>query len=366
MSRETVLEFLKEKQMLFESFDRKEMEDRFIEDMTKRESLLMSNSHQKTGKEGNPEGDILVIDMGGTNYRLAIYNNGTIRNEIKKPMYAIDRELDGDEFIDLIAKDIEEYPIKKVGFCFSYEITSTPDKDAVIVHLAKEIKLRNIKGKILGEELNKRLSLKREFSILNDTVAAQLGVNADVGIIIGTGFNIAFTDTNLDSIVDAECGQYVFFPKGQYDEAMHTIYPDTLPCVEKQVSGAYLGMLIKLCSEGYLKRILPEFNLVDVTNLFSNRGKLCDYLTDDEIKDFLCIVNCIEERAADYIALQLKCLLTRNSQKMVRIALEGSTIYNLPGYYDALVKSFKKGLGREFEMVDARDCIFEGCARSTI
>jgi len=364
MSR--VSDFLKDNGMTADAFDQKSVEEAFLRDMTEKKSLRMIPSYQKSSKEEIPKYPVLAIDAGGSNLRFALIDHGEIQSENRMPMFGLGKEISADMFFDLMAKEIEKYDAEKIGFCFSYPCEIQDNRDGRILTFAKEIKISGAEGKLLGEELNKRLNTKREFSVLNDTVAAQLGVGADAGIILGTGLNICYTDPRLHMIVVSECGQYDEFPLGRFDEMLCKELSSPQNRAEKMISGAYLGKLIEITAREYFGRSMPGFELKDVSEFLIGEGILNDYFESTaDRNDFREMVSLLQQRASYYVAMMLKCLLSGYEKgSRVSVALEGSTIYKMPGYHEALANEVSKTEGIDIEFSDARGTLLYGCVRS--
>ena len=360
-----VYDFLKENGMLAECFDDAKIEKDFLSDAKERKTVAMIRTFQHSTDAELAGKPILAIDAGGTNLRFAEYRNGDFTEPVRMPMFGIKEEITADRFFDLMAYEISKYDAEDIGFCFSYPCEILENRDGKIIHFAKEVKIKNAKGKVLGQELNKRLKEKRNFSVLNDTVAAQLGVSADAGIILGTGFNVCFTDRKQGMIINSECGQYEGFPFGTFDRELCRELKSPKTVAEKLISGAYLGGVIELAANEYFGRRMPDFELKDVSELLIGEGMLYDYLKTSERIEFREMVSLLQERGAHCVALMLKCLLKDFPKgSKVRIALEGSTVYKMPGYHEALTKELMKIPGLECSLVDARGTLFIGCARS--
>ncbi len=358
----TVYDFLKENKMLADSFDATEMEAVFEEDMRSKKTLSMIPSYQNAVPGELPKGKLLAIDAGGTNLRFAEFTDGAEGESKKMPMFGIKEEICADEFFDRMAAEISQFDAQKVGLCFSYPCEILPNKDGRILTFTKEVKISGAEGKVLGEEINKRLETPRQFSVLNDTVGAQLGVCADIGVILGTGFNICYTDHSLGTIVNTECGQYGQLPCGTFDDMLSEEMNSPRPCAEKQISGAYLGTLIRIVARAYFGREIPYFELSSVSEFLIGEGPLYRYFSDAEKRDFREIIRLLLDRAAARAAMMVKCLL--KGQDHAVLALEGSTVYKLPGYFDAFRRKLDGIPGLTVEIADARGTILTGCVRS--
>ena len=359
-----VEEFLKENKMLANSFDRKTIKDTFLDDMKTKKTLGMFKTYLNAGAKEWPDNQILAIDAGGTNLRFVLFKNGEKLSEEKMPMLGVGTPIDADDFFDEMAKLISKYDCQEIGFCFSYPMEIMPNNDGKIMWLTKEVKINGAEGKCIGEEINKRLGKKRNFYFLNDTVACQLGVNADIGMILGTGFNMCYTDKNLNMIVNPELGQYGQLPQGEFDKQLDKEMNSPRLCTEKQISGVYLGKLIEICTREYFKKEIPSFELKNVSEFLIGEGPLYSFFTDSEKVEFREIIDLLTTRAAERVAVLVECLSEGSTD--VTIGIEGSTIYKLPGYYDKVRRAIESIPGIFFTFKDARDTISIGAARATI
>ena len=138
-------------------------------------------------KATDVKGKALVLDLGGTNYRVAIVdfstekpiiypNNGWKKDMsiMKSPGYT--REELFKELADLIVeiKREEEMPI---GYCFSYPTESIPGGDARLLRWTKGVDIREMVGQFVGKPLLDYLNEKNKIrftgvKVLNDTIAS--------------------------------------------------------------------------------------------------------------------------------------------------------------------------------------------------
>nr|AAT78658.1 HexA [synthetic construct] len=159
-------------------------------------------------KATDVKGKALVLDLGGTNYRVAIVdfstekpiiypNNGWKKDMsiMKSPGYT--REELFKELADLIVeiKREEEMPI---GYCFSYPTESIPGGDARLLRWTKGVDIREMVGQFVGKPLLDYLNEKNKIrftgvKVLNDTIASLFAgltdksYDAYIGLIVGTG-----------------------------------------------------------------------------------------------------------------------------------------------------------------------------------
>lgn len=233
-----------------------------------------------TPKATEVKGKALVLDLGGTNYRVAIVdfskkepaihpNNGWKKDMsvMKTPGYT--REELFKELADLIVsiKREEEMPI---GYCFSYPTESVPGGDAKLLRWTKGVDIPKMIGQYIGKPLldylNKKNTIKfTGIKVLNDTIASLFAgltdksYDAYIGLIVGTGTNMA-TFIPADKIKKLNPADHVqgFIPvnleSGNFHPPFLTAVDDTVDATsdsmgkqrfEKAVSGMYLGNILK-------------------------------------------------------------------------------------------------------------------------
>lgn len=233
-----------------------------------------------TPKADNINGKSLVLDLGGTNYRVALVdfsksvpdihpNNGWKKDmSIMKSLGYTQEEL-FKELADMITgiKREEEMPI---GYCFSYPTESVPGGDAKLLRWTKGVDIKEMIGKYIGNPLLNYLNEKNkikftDIKVLNDTVASLFAgltdnsYDAYIGLIVGTGTNMA-TFIPADKIkklnpADNIQGMIpVNLESGNFHPLFLTGVDNTVDVIsgnprkqrfEKAVSGMYLGDILK-------------------------------------------------------------------------------------------------------------------------
>lgn len=225
---------------------------------------------------------VIVIDAGGTNFRSCLVTfdetgHPSISDMQKTAMPATDREFSKKEFFETIASFLDHLKDKadRIGFCFSYAMTITPEGDGKVIQFSKEIKAKEVIGSLVGASLSDALvdrgwKRPKKIILLNDTTAALLaGASAAtggkaydsyVGFILGTGMNAAYIEYGTiakiaasagkappSQIVVCESGKCNKIPRSSFDISLDsTTNSPGLYGYEKMCSGAYLGMLGKL------------------------------------------------------------------------------------------------------------------------
>lgn len=287
-----------------------------------------------TPKTKDVEGKALVLDLGGTNYRVAIvdFNNGTPtiypENGWKKDMSVMKspgytrKEL-FKELADLITgiKREEEMP---VGYCFSYPAESVPGGDAILLRWTKGVDIREMTGQLIGKPLldylNERNTIKfTGIKVLNDTIASLFagltdpGYDAYIGLIVGTGTNMA-TFIPADRIkklnpADRTEGLIpVNLESGNFHPPFLTAVDDTVDATsgnsgkqrfEKAVSGLYLGDILKATFP--LEEFEEKFDAQKLTSVMNY---------PDLYKDvYIQVARWIYNRSAQLVAASLAGLI---------------------------------------------------------
>lgn len=304
------------------------------------------------------EGQAVVLDWGGTNYRAAAINfEGGVATIT--PKKAGGKEISaatskGFTQDDLLAKQIEfaneiELPAKApVGYCFSYPAACLPNGDAKLIKWTKGIEINEMIGNPIGKPLLDRLNQtgKAEFTgikVINDTVASLFAgltnpnYDAYIGLIVGTGTNMAsFVNANRIPKIDPGLNWQGLTPinleSGNFHPPHLTKYDDLVDeksnnkgaqRFEKSVSGMYIGQL--------LKESFPNDGFDEATD-----GKaLTDIInTPDEHKDkHVKIAKAIYKRSAKLVAASLAGLIDMliahdKTTRKVRITAEGSLFWS--------------------------------------
>lgn len=345
-------------------------------------------SNEGTVPEGVPA---IVIDAGGTNYRcaLAVFKDGKCETEKLKvcAMPGTEKPCSWDELISFVADSIE--PLAQysdvVGFCFSYNAQITPDMDAIVVSLDKEVVVEGCNGSLLGESINLELERRgigrKKIVILNDTVAALLGGSAVLdkdkysdmfGMICGTGVNTCCSvDRSLigklsglkknTMLINLESGVYSMFPYGDIDallDARSLVPGDKM--MEKMCSGAYLGTLCRLALEtaenegcisaGTKERMdaIEKLNGAVADAWASGEDEYGTFATDKDREFAREVCLAIFERSARCVAINIYAIMLLNDSgtdesRPACVCAEGSLI--------SRSRHFRPFLERELEKI---------------
>ena len=336
-------------------------------------------------KAADVKGKALVLDLGGTNYRVAIVdftqekpviypNNGWKKDMsvMKSPGYT--REELFKELADLIVeiKRVEEMPI---GYCFSYPAESVPGGDAKLLRWTKGVDIRKMVGQFVGKPLLDYLNEKNKIKftgikVLNDTIASLFAgltdksYDAYIGLIVGTGTNMAtFIPADkikkLDPAYSVEGLIPVNLESGNFHPPFLTAVDDTVDAMsdsmgkqrfEKAVSGMYLGDILK-----------AAFPLDEFEEKFDARKLTAIMNYPDIHKDiYVQVARWIYSRSAQLVAASLAgliALLKSYNKDIHRICLiaEGSLFWSesrKDKSYNILVMEKLQELLRELQLED--------------
>ena len=336
-------------------------------------------------KATDVKGKALVLDLGGTNYRVAIVdfstekpiiypNNGWKKDMsiMKSPGYT--REELFKELADLIVeiKREEEMPI---GYCFSYPTESIPGGDARLLRWTKGVDIREMVGQFVGKPLLDYLNEKNKIrftgvKVLNDTIASLFAGLTDksddayIGLIVGTGTNMAtFIPSDKITKLDPECHVQGLIPvnleSGNFYPPFLTAVDDTVDATsdslgkqrfEKAVSGMYLGDILK-----------AAFPLEEFEEKFDARKLTAIMNYPDIHKDiYVQVAHWIYNRSAQLVAASLAgliALLKSYNRDIHRVCLiaEGSLFWSesrKDKNYNILVMEKLQELLRELELED--------------
>ncbi|MFV0418950.1 MAG: hexokinase [Dysgonomonas sp.] len=311
-----------------------------------------------TPKTSSVNGSALVLDLGGTNYRVATVNfadgKPTIHPEngwktdltvMKKPGFT--REDLYREQADPV-KEIKIDGKMPIGYCFSYPAGSMLDGDAKLLRWTKGVDIKGMVGEPVGKPLldylNKENDKKfTDVKVINDTVASlfagltESNYDAYIGLIVGTGTNMA-TFINADRIKKLNPDYKlsglipVNLESGNFNPPHLTGIDDKVDACsdskgaqrfEKAVSGMYLGEILKSvfpCDE-----FEARFDAQKLTNIMN--------YPDIHKKRYVDVAGWIYERSAKLVAASIAGLVLvlashDPSIKRIKLVAEGSLFWS--------------------------------------
>lgn len=312
-----------------------------------------------TPKNNNINGKALVLDLGGTNYRVATVNfandKATIHPEngwkkdlsvMKTPGFT--REELFKELADPIGeikRDVE----MPIGYCFSYAAESLPDGDAKLLHWTKGVHIKEMLGQPVGKPLLEYLNERNEpkftnIKVLNDTVASLFAgltdsnYDAYIGLIVGTGTNMATfipadKITKLPASIQTDGLIPVNLESGNFHPPFLTTVDEMVDACsdsrgmqrfEKAVSGMYLGEILK--STFPLDEFEEKFDAQKLTTIMN--------YPDIHKEKYVQVAHWIYNRSAQLVASSLAGLISllvsyNKDIKKVCLVAEGSMFWSL-------------------------------------
>ena len=339
--------------------------------------LLMLPSLRLPAGGLSPREDCVAIDVGGTTLRCArvSFEGGEPRlADVRQcPVPGLREPLSEDGFFSAIARFAglgADSPA--VCISFSYYMEALPGLDAKLLGWCKELRVSEPSGRTVAE-LMRRASGNPALKVLvvNDSVATMLGCLGSVpagspalGVIVGTGFNICWTDDS-GMIYNTEAGDSRAFPQGTADREidLSSACPGAASA-EKLCSGVYLEQIIRLCLAEAEKRGLigPGYgglSLAEYSALLLNPGSDDDSLFASEL------VREAERRSALIVSLCTAALLRRNGSLDARVFIgaEGSVINKMPGYRELFLSGLRgAGVNAHVELRSAELACVRGAA----
>jgi hexokinase len=309
-------------------------------------------------KASDVEGKAVVLDLGGTNYRVASvdFNAGkaVIRPEngfkkdlsiMKTPGFTEEQLFEEQAELIKEIKREEELPI---GYCFSYPAESLQDGDARLLRWTKGVDIPAMVGKPVGKPLMACLNSQSAppftgVKVINDTVASLFAgltrsdYDGYIGLIVGTGTNmatfvpaakIAKLDKNLATgkllPINLESGNFIPPHLTNVDHIVDALSDNKgAQRFEKAVSGMYLGEILKASFP--FDEFEKKFDAQKLTTIMG--------YPDIHKERHVRIARWIYERSARLVAASLAGLtlvLTANdsSIKRIRLIAEGSLFWS--------------------------------------
>jgi len=390
----------------------------------KKSSLVMLPTYIETEKKIQKNKPVIVMDAGGTNFRVATVvfgDDGKAKIDDFKlyQMPGLKGKVNKKNFFGTMAGYIKDVAQKssKIGFCFSYPIEMYSSKDGRVLYFSKEIQAAEVEGQMIGENLNAAISNeglggKKQIVLLNDTVATLLAGRADmsgrtfdsfIGFILGTGTNCSYVEQNknitkgkdLDpagsQIINIESGAFGKAPRGTIDKKFDkSLINPGVNIFEKMISGAYLGPICLRTIQAAIKEKL-------FSNITSEKLSAITKLSSKEVSDFMYspqtsgsplskvisdvneqdgvtlywLIDRMIERAAKLAAINLssvaiKCGKGKNPTRPICIVAEGTTFYHLTSLRQRIERYLRQYLvekkGIFYEIINVENATLIGAA----
>lgn len=250
--------------------------------------IKMFPTYVRSLPDGTERGDILALDLGGTNFRVLLINLDSGEIKVKSKVFLIPQSImtgSGIQLFDHIAKclagfmkadnNIDTTKTYPLGFTFSFPCTQKGLASATLVTWTKGFDCDGVVGqdvvKMLQNAIDRREDINvKVLALVNDTVGTLMASayhdqNTHIGLILGTGSNACYVE-NLDNvltwdedrndpkqvIINMEWGAFgdngcLNFLLTEYDtEVDKTSLNPGKQIYEKMMSGMYMGEIVRL------------------------------------------------------------------------------------------------------------------------
>jgi len=324
-------------------------------------------------KEEMEEGRVLSLDWGGTNFRAAIValakGKDPVIIESKKKLLSAEKAVgfsqkDLLEEMTTLIGSLEnlDNQITRIGYCFSYPAACLPDGDAKLLRWTKGFEIHEMVGSLVGKSLmdylNNHPSIPTTFTsikVINDTVAclfaglADVGKDAYIGLIVGTGTNMAglMQMNKIEKLNFKGRGLIpVNLESGNFNPPYLTVIDGLVDAMsnnkgsqrfEKAISGGYIGEIFKTVFSTH--KIRYDFDGEALSDIVNNpQGYPEEYVT---------VANWILNRSAQLVAASLAGLIQvllahDETVKTVCLAADGSVFWkSSPTYHQQVADTLK-------------------------
>ncbi len=282
-------------------------------------------------KEDIPDGKVLALDWGGTNFRAAIVEfKGKEASVIEsKNIKLSSKETTGFNQSKLFGamaglisqlKNLDK-TVTQIGYCFSYPAKPELDGDATLLRWTKGIDIPDMIGQPIGKNLVEFLNNYKgieanfkEVKVINDTVACLfagltriVSGTGYIGLIVGTGTNMAAL-MHLDKIeklgnkttglipVNLESGNFCPPYLTTIDRLVDAISNNKgSQRFEKAISGGYLGEIFKTVFSCH--KIKYDFDARDLTTIINH--------PDESPEEYVSVARWIYVRSAHLVAASI-------------------------------------------------------------
>ena len=353
---------------------------------------------------GDERGRFVALDLGGTNVRATVMElrgAGGIRvlggDSFRLPAVSGSASDLFDPMADFLGATLDEGADCSVGFIFAFPMRQTGVRSGRLTKWTKEFAFDGVEGEdaaaLLQDAMNRRASafpaLKRArvSALANDTVGAlaagaYLDRRCDIGLIVGTGTNLAVAlpadmvgrdvpapvgDPN-EMIINTECGNFdgVRAIQTEFDRQLDAESDTDGQLIEKMIAGRYLGELVRLRVADMSERGDVFAGWTDEPSAFAvpyafDAERMSDILHDEsrDLRDAEMVLRMLgaprsslaervrlreicartAERSARLVALSVVAAASCADPKLERehvVAADGSVYRGIPGYAAAV------------------------------
>jgi len=378
-------------------------------------SVLMLPSYVIRRDIEGKSGVYYALDLGGTNFRvlkLTLKDSKVVDTKSAKFKIPMEHVVGGtaEGLFGFIAQSVKDFikgtSVKNppLGFTFSFPMKKHSLNSGVLVRWTKSFNTKGVVGNdvcdLLAVELKKRGVQMGVTAVINDTVGTLVTElfkdnRATLGVIIGTGFNVAYwekvgritkymekypgADKDATMCINMECGNFDSPTKkvlqhihNEWDEAVDAGSPNKgLGLTEKMVSGLYMGEIARMAllslkkqkvirgfggkleeKQGFPAWYLSGCVEEDDPSLSKTRGLIKkSYGVDLDIKEATAVrlvCEWVVERSARVAATIIgSIVLFAGFEWDCTVAIDGSVFEKTPGYPQLMQKAFKDLMGNQ-------------------
>ena len=369
----------------------------------RKSSLAMLHAYCDAAS-GHEKGLYLALDLGGTNFRVMLVKlsgAGKTPKVVAEAKYKLTREqisTSGDVLFGAIAgylhkflKDHDFTGEYALGYTFSFPVKLLGIDEGILIKWTKDFSASGVVGKKVVELQRKALTRKgvpnvNIVALANDTVGtlqaqAALDPNCGMGVILGTGFNIAVrvasrriakgigNYSSKGMIINMESGNFdKSLPATSYDRQLDRDSGNAKhQLAEKMISGKYLPQLVRLVvldlirKENLFEGLVPavfadkesfqsiHMNVLDVGPREAvqklSKELFGRVLTPQERQILVRVSRIVSRRSARIAAALIVGALTRverRSAKHITVAVDGSLFEKYPQYSRRLAEAIRE------------------------
>ena len=233
--------------------------DQFVAYSQQPESCLAwlpSGLHQ--GSEWQNGTKALVVDMGGSFLRVAVAM--VIDSELKWLEQSTDQPMknhhpDPDSLVSWLGRQllpwIKRHQIQQLAFILSYPHSIKvhyPYITAVLNRQTKSLTVPGLEGFDIGEALLRWLEDEgvalSKLVVMNDSIATALAAEGEIGLVVGTGGNVAAIHPHHPDLRNTEAGNFDAIAHTQASALIDIMSQPGEQTMEKQTTGQYLYQLL--------------------------------------------------------------------------------------------------------------------------
>ena len=360
---------------------------------------------------GSEQGRFLALDLGGTNVRATLVELGG-----KRDVRALDHQSfrlastsgSADDLFgpvaDFLMSVLAEHGADGIGYIFAFPMDQTGVRSGRLTKWTKEFAFDGVEGQdvvaLMERAIRERMDRDGDFHIralANDTVGvlaagAYLDPRCDMGLIVGTGANLAVAAPNHlivrrdlpipvgspgEMIFNMECGNFagVDSVQTEADRRLNAESDTSGQLMEKMIAGRYLGEVVRLrileaessgeWFEGWLDgdtgltipySFTTEFladilfdgskDLVATAMLLGGLGVSDTRINDRLLLREICVS--VARRSAHIVAASIAATATYIDPGLKdehMVAVDGSVFRGIPGYRGEVERGLTQTLG---------------------